>query len=236
MKSLISYLSFVLCFPLALSAENVVIEDSQGESYVLEVQQEDSFLDLIDYISSSRWSDTTKENVEENRTFKVTISKHASPMEKFSKKLRANPRSYEDGITVEESADIAYILKTMANSSLPRIKVAESSLNKAGDRIDHVHPFYFLSCIFTNEELKVCIRNLQGRTWVWKGFLDGITSSLEEENGRNNLLQFTSDFAAKIKVNSDIIFPIIQAGRWERLIDTLIDVVPREGGTDRYNM
>jgi hypothetical protein len=233
MKSLIRMLGISVCLPLVLLAESVVIEDSQGELYSVEIQSDDSFLNLIDYISSISQAPEI-ENFEEIRTFRIMISKNAIPLEQLRKTLIT--RKYEAGVSDKQSADIATILKTLADSSLYHIRNSESYLNRVGDRIKQVHPFHFLSCIFTNEELKVCIHNLQGRSWVWKGFLNGITSSLDEENGRDNLLKYTSDFAAKIKIDPNVILPILKAKNWERFIDTLIDIVPRNGCTDRYNM
>ena len=235
------FLDLLFCYPLAAMADLVVIENEQGESYVLEVNSEDTFLNVVDSIQALRQeafiSDEGSLSAGEELNFTVRmISKNVTVSDRLAKKLLPYPRSYAAGILASECADITYIVKTMANSSLPKIKIAETSLKKAGDRIDHLHPFYFLSCIFTSEELKVCMRNLQGRAWVWKEFLKGIVTSLEEENGKGNVLPFAADFAKRVKVDVNVIMPILEAGRWERFVDTLIDIVPREGGSDRYNM
>jgi hypothetical protein len=227
-------------YPLAIFAEPVVIENEIGETYVIQVDSEDSFLDVVQTIRAfrsdgeSEWGKLSDE--EELHTFKITTLTHPRSLNGVSKKVRANARNYAAGTKAAESADIAYIVKTLANGSLPKIKSAESSLKKAGDRIDHIHPLQFLICVFTNEELKVCMRNLQGRTWVWKDFLSGITEALSQEDARGNLLPFIQDFATKIKVDVNILLPILQAGRWERFVNVLIELVPREAGADRYNI
>lgn len=221
--------------PMILPAHHVVIENNQGETFILPVDPEDRFQDVIDSIQAFKACDLVDDQ-EEYQSFTLSIAaKNLSPLQ-LCKKVRPVARSFAAGISAQESADIVFILKTMANSSLPKIKSAESALKKAGERIDHIHPYFFLSCIFTNEELKVCIRNLQGRAWVWKEFLRGIVDSLEEEHARGNVLPFVHDFAARVKVDANVIIPILQAGRWERFVNTLIDIVPREGGADRYNM
>lgn len=231
----------LFCCPLAASAEVVVIENDQGENFVIEINEDDTFLNVVNSIEglSLREMNPVEGNFEASEDFTFTVrrvSREVSFNEMLAKKFMVEPRSYAYGIKPSECADITYIVKTMANSSLPKIKIAESSLKKAGERIDHLHPFYFLSCIFTSEELKVCMRNLHGRAWVWKEFLKGIVTSLEEENGKGNVLQFAEDFAKRVKVDVNAIMPILQAGRWERFVDTLIEIVPREGGSDRYNM
>ncbi|HEV8051090.1 MAG TPA: hypothetical protein VGP47_01245 [Parachlamydiaceae bacterium] len=235
------FLSVLFYYPLAASADLVVVENLQGESYVLEVNAEDTFLNVVDSIHAFRqnvfFADESHLASDEELNFTVRmISKNVTFVDRLAKKLMALPRSYSAGIKPEECADITYIVKTMANSSLPKIKIAETSLKKAGDRIDHLHPFYFLSCIFTNEELKVCMRNLHGRAWVWKEFLKGIVTSMAEEDGKGNVLPFAADFAKRVKIDVNAIKPLLEAGRWEHFVDTLIEIVPREGGSDRYNM
>ena len=235
-----NFLNVLLLCPVIASAHFVVLENSTGESYVLEVDRNEAFFDVISLIdrlkSDEGFSDNDNADVEAFHSFKISIpAKSFLKNEIFSKKIRTIPRNYLSGITSAECGDIALIIKTLANNSLTKIKSAESSLKKAGDRIDHVHPLQFLACIFTNEELKVCMRNLQGRSWVWKDFLKGVVETLSAENSRENVLPFLADFASRVKVDVNALIPIAQAGRWERFVNMLIDTVPREGGGDRYN-
>lgn len=219
-----------------LSAHHIVLQDSQGQSFVLDLHSEDRFIDVINSIHAFRGENSVIDE-DEVYTFQVSIpAKKNLELETLSKKPKLNDRSFAAGITQAEAADISFILKTMANSSLPKIKAAETSLKKAGERIAHVHPFFFLSTIFTDEELKVCVRNLQGRAWVWKEFLRGIVDSLSEEHAKDNILPFVNDFVAIVKVDPSMILPSLQANRWERFVNILIDVVPREGSSDRYDM
>jgi len=61
------------------------------------------------------------------------------------------------------------------------IAIAKGDLVAAGDRIDHVHPLRFLEAVFTDEELKVGIRNIRGKGWVWNHFVGGLKDSLSTE-------------------------------------------------------
>lgn len=173
--------------------------------------------------------------LEEPLELKVLMA-DGSELQMICKKLRAEPRVYEDGVSAKEAEDIVYILKSLANMSLAKLKGEESSLKKAGDRIDHVHPLQFLILAFTNEELKVCLRNLEGRSWVWKDFIKGITESLAQEYGRDNLMPYLDDFAAQLKVDTKLLMPNINNGRWEKFVTLLISIIPRAPGSDRYNM
>lgn len=222
--------------PLVLTADEIFVENDQGEGFILPVDRDDSFLDVMDSLHDFGSFDRAIEE-EEFHSYKIcVIPKNFSKLEKIFKKARLMARSYETGITPQEAAEISYIVKTLANSSLPKINAARNALEKAGDKIEHVHPFFFLSAIFTNEELKVCMRNLKGRLGAWDGFMSGVIRSMTEENARNNVLPYVNQFAALVKVDPNMILPAIQAGKWERLVITLIDIVPREGGADRYDM
>jgi hypothetical protein len=227
------FLGFFASYPLMASAEHVVIENAE-DVYILEVSCEDRFLDVVESI---KWLGLggSQHEAEFYPSFTFKVANKREILDRLAKKVDMT-RTYVAGVTASEVADISYIVKTLANSSLPKIKSAETSLKKAGDRIEQVHPLQFLTCVFTNEELKVCVRNMQGRAWVWKNFLSGILDTLEQEAAKNNILPFIHDFAAHIKIDPNVILPIAQTGRWEKFVSTLIDLVPREGGTDRYDM
>lgn len=185
------------------------------------------------------WLDevVNSEDFDRIRISSVTLEQDGKPiLELICRKVRSMPRSYEAGVSASEAEDIAFILKSLANHSLAKLKGEESSLKRAGDRIDDVHPLQFFLCAFTNEELKVCLRNLEGRSWVWKDFLKGVTESLAQEHANDNLMPYLNDFAAQLNIDPKVLMPSINGGKWERFVTTLISVVPRAPGSDRYNM
>lgn len=231
-------LGILICQTNLAFAEHVVVESPKGQVYVLHVHPEDSFLDVVGAMPAYFEDEpSTGDRIDDEvASFKVCMLTKQAAVEQRSKQLRAEPRNYALAPTPSQASDIGYIVKTLANSSLPKIKSAESSLKKAGDRIDAVHPLQFLICIFSNEELKVCLRNLQGRTWVWKDFLNGITETLQEEDRRGNIQPYIQDYAAKIGVASSELQSIAQSGRWDRFVGRSIDLVPRAPGSNRYNM
>ena len=209
------------------------IEACATDPLTLDVNQEMSWRELIMLV---------EQELEESQSYGGSenevrlLLKDGGSMQVICKKLRATPRSYEDGVTAKEAEDIGYILKSLANSSLAKLKGDESSLKKAGDRIDHVHPLQFLLVGFKNEELKVCLRNLVGRSWVWKDFLKGLTESLAQEYGRDNLMPYLDDFASQLEIDPKVLMPNINNGRWEKFVTQLISIIPRAAGSDRYNM
>lgn len=234
------YLQTILA--LALSTEGysqeIILENSVGENYVVEIEPTESFLDVVESINHSLVSIEMPSTYSKNEgihSFRLDFMvSEGGVLIKAVKTI--SPRNYLVPATPDQKIDITEIVKTLANSSLVKIKNSESSLKKAGDRIDDIHPFQFLITIFTDEELKVYIRNLQGRSWVWKRFLEGITETLAEEHGLGNLLPFAQDFANRINMNINVILPLLETAKWEKFVNTLIDSIPRQGGTDRYDM
>lgn len=228
-------------------SQQVILESSLGQSYVMEIAPENSFKDVIDSISQglliaeSQALDTAGESLEtipelnHIEGFKIYVASNNALIAKAVSKSHPQ-RHYHTPPTASEKADIAYIVNTLANMSLLKIKGEESSLKRAGDRIHGVHPLQFLTHVFTNEELKVSMRNLKGRSWVWKEFLSGITDTLKYEHSQGAILPHSKHFANKIEVDINLILPHIQNGKWDKFIETLIDKVPRKGNSGRYGM
>lgn len=159
-----------------------------------------------------------------------------SDLESSMKGVSLNTRDYYAPLTQDEKSDIGYIVKTLANESLIKIKNKESTIKKVGERVEHLHPFQFLYCIFSDEEMKVGIRNIQGRSWVGRGFIEGITSSLKKEHAVGNVLMYAEEFAQSLNVDVNIIKPYLEAAKWDKFVDALIKNVPRYGDTGRYDM
>lgn len=145
-------------------------------------------------------------------------------------------RDYEVGPTPSQVADIHYIVTTLADKSLISILTHKSELEAAGARIEMLHPFQFLKVIFLDEKLKVAIRNLRRKGWVWEDFFDGLKSSLIEEKNRGNLSDFhIQDFASAVGLDVNVIYYPIQQGHWGTFFDLLITQIPRKGNYDRYD-
>lgn len=145
-------------------------------------------------------------------------------------------RDYSIPVTKDEKKNISYIVTTLANKSLVKILSLKSSLEKAGDKLQLVHPLRFLMCIFTDEELKVCVHNIMGRSWVWKDFMKSLNDSLEEENKKGNVTDFVMDFSHKVGIDFGLIYPLAQERRWEDFVKMLSAYIPRQGNPDRYDM
>lgn len=223
LKSLIAALSLT-AFPH--TGETVeLIAETATEMISFEITQEDSLLDFLqnlqDYTQNNKW----QLEVTDGKIIAKSIQNPDDP-----------PRDYYNSLQEKDKEDIGFILRTLANTSILKIMSHQSELERAGERVEHVHPFKFLYCIFSNEELKVCIRNLQGKSWVWKDFLSGITTSLDKENAVDNLKsEYIKDFAKQLNIDPKILSVPIKKQDWKGVVENLIEKVPREGDTKRYD-
>lgn len=146
-------------------------------------------------------------------------------------------RDYNVAPTKSDKSDIKYIVTTLARDSLISVGKQRSSLNKAGDRIEHVHPFRFLLVVFEDEEIKAGVHAIRDRGgWIGSGFFDGLTESLKNEHARGNIAPFISHFAAELKIEADLVESHVKKGSWNALIFDLIDKIPRKIDPNRYNI
>lgn len=234
--------------PQAVLSKTVTLINSAGERVHLEVDASDQFLDVLDRIQTfydageyglhaaqgSEIEELAAEGIDlGSPRYDFEIS-HAGITVRSKKTVW---RDYAASVSKQEKKDLAYIITTLANDSLLSIGTSKSSLKKAGDRIDHLHPFRFLSTVFNDEELKAGVHAIRDRGgWTWEGFIDGVTGSLKDEAARDNLLQFAPDFAQKINIDLSLIMPSLERGKWSEFVNLLIDKIPRKIDPNRYDM
>lgn len=144
-------------------------------------------------------------------------------------------RDYSHEFTVDEKNDLTFIVTTLANGSFAKIVRNKSALEKAGDRIDHVHPFKFVMEIFNDERLKVGLHVIKTRGWLWKDFFGGIKGSMTAESRLNNVLEHVNDFASRVGIDPAIIYPSLVKEDWSGFIDLLIKYLPRKEDGGRYD-
>ena len=235
-----SALILSMSFVANIQSEQIFLESSVGENYVIEIESNDSFGSVLDsireYVVIAEKQDNDLGNClkTEVGSFNMMVADNSINV-KSAAKSQTIARNYYEPLTSQNKADITYIVTTLANTSLLGLGGLKSSLESAGDRVDSVHPLRFLSYIFTTEETKSAIRNLQGNSWVWKKFISGISVNLEEESKRKNM-NYAQNFADTIGVDVNLFSNPLNAGKWEQFISVLIKNVPRQNTTNRYDM
>jgi len=146
-------------------------------------------------------------------------------------------RDFYAGLSVQEMDDIRYIVRYLSDNNEIKIFINQSHLDSTGDRIHHVHPLAFLKFVFSDPDLKVKVRNIKGKSLVWRGFIGGIKGSLNDEYYRNNLLsEHYEDMARHIGIKISELDHSIKRADWDELVNALIKFVTHDTGADRYNM
>jgi len=147
------------------------------------------------------------------------------------------PRDYHAPLSTQEQADIRYVVNTLSDVHTTKLMIYQLSLNRARDRILHVHPLIFMGFIFSDPVLKVKVRNIKSKSWVWPQFIAGFRDSMNDEHHRDNLLpEFYEGFANLVGIDlNKLDHPITQTD-WEAFVLALIKFVAHDTNADRYNM
>ncbi len=210
--------------------EEIVVRIPVGEHITIDVNPNEPFCVVVEKIGEQLGTGSSLSQFRmDYKPSEVTIYRNR-------KASNVVERNYQAPLAETEKSNITYILTTLAKKSPARLWQEETKLRKKGDKINHLHPFRFLSYIFTNKELLPCIITVTERKLVWREFKKGLYDTLTEESGKNNLVPHLEAFAATVKVNSALLFPSIYQKNWDELVSVLIKNVPPIGETNRYNM
>lgn len=146
------------------------------------------------------------------------------------------PRDYFTLVTPEEKGNLSFIVTTLADKPLLSLAMMRTDLEMAGERIEHLHPIRFLHTIFTDEVLKVAIKNIRARGWVWNNFINGLKTSFNSENDIGNILEeHVFDLARAVGIDVRLIMSAVKEQQWEKFVDLLVRHVPRQGNPGRYD-
>ncbi len=238
MKNAYQFLTLISIFTFLTSSaigNEIVVNTFDGDMFVLQVDPSESLAGIEEKVVALADG--------KRKPFVIEYAGETSP-KRWSFKAARNqggylgyPRNYHLELTGEEKADIRFIVTFLANKSLISIGLAKADLEAAGDRIEHIHPLRFLMTVFTDEELKVGIRNIRGKGWIWNHFVGGFKESLTTETGINNMKkEFIYDFAKQVKIAPEIIIAPVSNQNWDNFIDLLITHIPRgRGDYDRFD-
>ncbi len=219
-------------------AREIEVSTTTGNTFVLEMSSEAFFGELENQIEEMispeeeavivlRYSKEPDYQISKIRS-RVSAKKHGQSL--------GFPRDYYVNLSYDEVNDIRFIITFLANRSFVTIATHRGALEEAGERIEHIHPLRFLATVFTDEELKVGMRNVRGKGLIWGDFSGGLKTSLSSENSIGNITDDQIlDFANTVKIAPSIIYASIKQGRWDEFIDLLITHVPRNGDHNRYD-
>ncbi|MBS0622815.1 MAG: hypothetical protein JSR80_07660 [Verrucomicrobia bacterium] len=148
---------------------------------------------------------------------------------------QSGPRPYNAAIQAEVN-EINFIATTLADKSYAELVFYRKQLSVSGEKVDHLHPLIFCLVIFSDERLKVAIRNIRKKGLVWKEFISGVGNSFAREFEQKNICpEHITHFANALKVDPAKIRPALDGQKWETFIELLIELIPREGPVARYD-
>jgi hypothetical protein len=234
-KHLFKWVWMLFFFTGEVNANEILVNTQDGEMFVVDIDPSESLQDLQDKIA------TLTQGRESHALMSLS---GANDLREFCLKQGARgqgqylgySRNYFVDVTPSEKADIRFIVSSLANKSLISIAFMKGDIEAAGDRIDHLHPLRFLMTIFSDEELKVLIRNIRVRGWIWSHFLGGLKESLATETSIGNMrVDYVLHFSEQLKISPNLISDSIFSQMWDDFVDLLIAHIPRAGDHDRYD-
>jgi hypothetical protein len=215
---------------ISMGAQELVINTSSGIDYFLEIKPEDTFQGVIETMRSLEINDHSTDLL-------VSLNVQNNRIEAKTKVVANAPRDYYKPLSSKDKENITYLLTTLGYQSILKISGKRSSLEKIGDQIEPIHPLQFFKFVFSNDELIVAMRNIKGRTWIWKDFIGRILESLNAEMVAGNLTQGQiQDFLSAVKIDPSLVNTPIQGRDWNGFVDNLILHVPRNNDSNRYDM
>lgn len=213
-----------------MGAQELVINTSSGIDYFMNIQQEDSFEEVIKTMRTLELNDPSTDLI-------VSLNVKNNRIEAKTKPAANTPRDYYKPLTEKDKENITYLLNTLGYQSILKITSKKSSIEKIGDQIEPIHPLAFFKYVFSNDELIVTMRNIKGRSWIWKDFIGRILDSLNTEMTIGNLTSGQiQDFLTAVKIDPSLVNTPLQAHDYAGFIDNLVTHVPRNSDSNRYDM
>jgi hypothetical protein len=241
-KPILVIVLFAIQLPIYSIQFNVIGKD--GSKIELEIDPNESFQSFLTKVEQCSYDMDNEDIVIEGSSMdsqtqiafelvaKKSGYKHCMGSQPLNKL-----RNFDAPVNVKEKKDVRFILKTLAECSLPSLWTKKKELEKVGARIDHLHPLNFFSTVFCDEELKVYLLNIRNRSWVWGEFFDGYSHSFEDERKIGNLKPEQIDqFCKTVGIDKNLVTRALYEGRWQDFVDILIIHLPRKGQSDRYDM
>lgn len=208
-----------------LKAIDVVIEMPSGEHFRFDATPQDTLENIIS-IANAMGS--------EGESMAYTFS--CVPYEEQLLCKAAKVRDYNAPISDATVKDIRFIILTLANQPLLKLKKYKSSLKSAGDRLDNVHPLNIWRIIFTDNEMVSAMYNIKRRSKVWDNFISGMAKSLEEAYEVHDLKsEYIEDFCHKIGIKASLLISYINVRDWEGMIKQILNHISRDGEPHRYD-
>ena len=222
-------LAIIMTVTHPLNGSSIGVTNAYGERFLIEVPSNATLLEIQETIEEVEGT-----LIEAQR---LDIQRNKTPEDLELTVAQKSLRNYARGYTSQEAKDIHFVVTNLGRGKANALSHF-SSLNKAGDRIDNVHPLRFLECIFTNEECKAGIANIQkSGGFVAKKFNSGLFNTLTEEANAGNIPRsYVAGLASALSLDVKVLLPFFKNNNWQGLVNTLIAKVPRDSRANMFDM
>lgn len=121
--------------------------------------------------------------------------------------------------TEEDRSNISDLTRTLGKSSKWGILANSVKLIRIGFAINHVHPLKFLAVIFSQPELKECMKLIYDDYYFKRlNFMNGLKDSLNAQASLGKLERYLDDFAEEIGAKSADLLPFVTAKDWDGMV------------------
>jgi hypothetical protein len=234
MKSF-KYAALFSLVTVSLSAVEVLVIPSEGQDLCLEI---DSFNTLEELDRQLADLNATNGNwILLAAQAPYVYPEAARESEYYNRDLQAGARDFYYTPSAEDKNNISFIVKTLANHNEASLLFKKGQIEAAGSRVEHIHPLKFLQTIFSDEELKVGMRNIRKKSWVWRNFRSGLCDSLSDETNVGNMHdEYLVQFCKSLDLDPAYVTTLYQQHAWRDFVEALVSHVPRKGDHRRYDM
>ncbi len=187
------------------------VKEQQEEPDWMRKRKEDRYDDHLPTLLIANDLNEAQFHLAENVPF-VHSAGHLGPIDPF----------YQLPLNDKEKRLIRTIFTTMAEKNIIQLALEKRTMEKKGKKVNHVHPLRFIGYIFSNPELKSCMRKIVKSSFKWDAFVDGFSRRMKEEYSNNNLYKHIPGFCQEVGANPDNISRFIDKKDWEGLVKSLL--------------
>ncbi len=128
-------------------------------------------------------------------------------------------------INSEEKGKIFQIVHTLGTTSPLLLWPHQTTLERLGREIEHVHPLRFLEYILLHRTLRTDLHTIRNSRLLWPRFLEGLANKLTRE--RQDLPTYMDGFAGSLQIPREGLEPFLQTENWEAMTTYLISAMSR---------
>jgi hypothetical protein len=126
--------------------------------------------------------------------------------------------------TPEDRENITVIISTLAdNGKLALLFQHKAELTRRGVEIAHVHPLKFLGVIFSDPNLKECMRKIFPDYFKRTKFMQDLSAGLNSRMDRGQIEPYLEEFSKEVSVPVELLRGYAQTRDWDGFMECLMN-------------